>query len=169
MINEQGTHRAKILNTIPRELPQELFKELLSWDLIIKSPYGSSYYNAPVGWDYKEPNSLRISDHWNFSSHGSLHCQTSSPVENNSHWTLAKFNGESGMYDIIKTIPLPKEILTKSQLYKLSRLDIAYDNAQIGFTKHTEGTSERLKKEWKSKMELGFLNKYFQLLETCKY
>lgn len=55
-----------IINGIPKDMPFELIIEITNWDLIIKSPYGYSYYNQPVGWDFKTPDSLRIADHWNF-------------------------------------------------------------------------------------------------------
>ncbi len=164
-MNDKPTHRSAILNTIPRDFPQELFEEIMSWDLLIKSPYGCSYYNAPVDWDYKEHGSLRISNHWNFSSQLKLHCLTTTPVNNDTHWTLAKYNSETGKYDVIKSIPLPKEVLTKSSLFKLARLDVNYDNAQLKFAKHTESVSNHLRIEWRSRLELSFLNQYYKLLE----
>lgn len=167
-MNDQPTHRSHIFNTAPGTLPLELFQELLSWDLIIKSPYGYSYYNAPVDWDYKAPGSLRISDHWNFSSQGKLHCQTSLPVENNTHWTLAKFNGQTQKYDIIKSIAIPKEVITGIKSFKLNKLYVKYDQALVKTKLTNEQKSLRLQKEANSKMELNFLNQYFKILEYYK-
>ena len=165
-MNDQPTSKDIILKTLPKTFPEELLRELLSWNMIIKSPYECSYYDSPVDWDYKTPGSLRISDHWNFSSREKLHCATSSPVENNTHWTLAKYNGQTGKYDVIKSLPVSQENIQQSQAYHLTKLGVQYVNAQTKFEKATIGVSFRLKQEWRSKMELSFLNRYFKILES---
>lgn len=166
MIAQDPTYLAKVLNTLPKEMPQELVDELLSWTLIIKSPYSCSYYNAPVGWNYKEPESLRIANHWNFSSGLRLHCVTSSHVENDTYWTLAKYNGQTGKYDVIKSLPVIQAKAQRSQTYYLAKLDVQYVNAQAKFEKSTIGVSFQVKQEWRSRMELSFLNRYFKILES---
>ncbi|MGG7078204.1 hypothetical protein [Clostridium sardiniense] len=82
--------------------PKEVLEEISKFDHINKSPYSSSYYNVPnVTWEYKPEGSLRISDHWNFMSHGEKHCileSTEEKIENN--WILAKYI--EGKYHILK-------------------------------------------------------------------
>ena len=82
--------------------PKEVLKEISKFNYINKSPYSLSYYNVPnVTWDYKPEGSLRISDHWNFISHGEKHCileGVEDKVENN--WMLAKYI--DGRYHILK-------------------------------------------------------------------
>ena len=51
--------------------PKEVLEEINKFKHINKSPYSSSYYNVQgITWDYKPEGSLRISDHWNFTSNG---------------------------------------------------------------------------------------------------
>lgn len=82
--------------------PKKVLEEVSKFNYINKSPYSLSYYNVPnVTWDYKPEGSLRISDHWNFISHGEKHCileGVEEKVENN--WMLAKYI--DGRYHIVK-------------------------------------------------------------------
>lgn len=82
--------------------PKEVLEEISKFNYINKSPYSLSYYNVPnVTWDYKPEGSLRISDHWNFISHGEKHCileGVEEKVENN--WMLAKYI--DGKYNVLK-------------------------------------------------------------------
>lgn len=82
--------------------PKEVLEEINKFEHINKSPYSSTYYNVPeVTWDYKPEGSLRMSDHWNFVSHGAKHCllsHTEEVIQNN--WILAKYIG--GKYHILK-------------------------------------------------------------------
>lgn len=82
--------------------PQEVLDEINKFEHINKSPYSSTYYNMPgISWDYKPEGSLRMSDHWNFTSRGEKHCLlegTDKLVEN--RWILAKYI--EGKYHIIK-------------------------------------------------------------------
>lgn len=73
--------------------PKEVLEEIKKFNHINKSPYSLSYYNVPnVTWDYKPEGSLRISDHWNFISHGEKHCIIEGVEEKiENHWILAKY------------------------------------------------------------------------------
>ncbi len=98
-------------NNIPWHMPAELVAEIMSWDKKCKSPYSHSYYNLNAGekdWDTTPLGSLRISDHWNFSSHGKIHCLTNVPVQNNRKWALGKWDGEK--YVILKSLDREKLI-----------------------------------------------------------
>ena len=72
-----------------------------------KSPHGDSFYSGEVGWNYKESNSYRVSDHWNFTTRkdNKIHCQTISPVSDNSHWSIGIFREELGKYEILYSYP----------------------------------------------------------------
>lgn len=66
------------------------------------SPYSNSFYNShDITWNYKPENSLRISDHWNFTtSYGSeIHCQTTNPAFKTG-WAVGEYH--HGVYTIIK-------------------------------------------------------------------
>lgn len=158
----EPTNLRKLLNTLPKDLPEELFQEMMSWKLLIMSPYGSSFYSDIVDWDYKEIGSYRISNHWNFTAKGAVHCRTSSNVQNNTHWTLAKFNGET--FDVIKSIRASTIPITKTRSYKLINLNELYDVALERFQERAVNTSKGLKMRQRDKMELSFLNKYFSIL-----
>jgi hypothetical protein len=61
-------------------LNDELFSHLLSWDRIVKSPYGASFYDTfDKTWDNTPTGSQRIADHWDFFSKGAYHCQSELP------------------------------------------------------------------------------------------
>lgn len=71
------------------------------------SPYngylsGSYYTQECKSWDYTPPDTIRISDHWNFYSRGELHCQTIQPVEN-GYWSVGRYNPALDKYDIYQT------------------------------------------------------------------
>ncbi|MEG0307502.1 MAG: hypothetical protein RR636_06130 [Clostridium sp.] len=82
--------------------PREVLEEINKFEYINKSPYSSTYYNVPgITWDYKPEGSLRISDHWNFTSRGDKHCilaHTEELIEN--YWMLAKYI--DGKYHVLK-------------------------------------------------------------------
>lgn len=82
--------------------PKEVLDEINKFEHINKSPYSNSFYNVPgVTWDYKPEGSLRISDHWNFTSKDKKHCildSTEELIENN--WLLAKYT--EGKYHVLK-------------------------------------------------------------------
>lgn len=69
-----------------------------------KSPYSLSFYNSKkIGWGHKPEGSLRLSDHWNFTSEamddGVVHCATEKGQLKNG-WAVGKFH--NGKYEIIK-------------------------------------------------------------------
>ncbi|MEG1002851.1 MAG: hypothetical protein RSF37_05560 [Clostridium sp.] len=82
--------------------PNDVREEIAKFESINKSPYSESYYNTDeIDWNYKPEGSLRISDHWNFMSHGEKHCMldyTEEKIDNN--WILAKYI--QGKYHVIK-------------------------------------------------------------------
>lgn len=68
-----------------------------------RSPYSQSFYNQPnITWDFKPENSLRLSDHWNFTTsynNNVKHCVTNNPNFTNG-WALARY--QHGVYHICK-------------------------------------------------------------------
>jgi hypothetical protein len=153
------------LSTI--HLPVELFNIMLKWDFIIKSPYGHSYYSAPVDWEYKEHGSFRISDHWNFSSHGKLHCCTISDVENDTHWTLAQYDSNSNLWIPILSLPRTKMPISYTDEYKLQFILMKHKHLLEKLNSDNTMDSE-LKKRIKSDFELRNMPKYFNLLNKLK-
>ena len=80
---------------------EEIIKEILSWNVISTSPYSSSYYNAKnITWNSKPEGSLRLSDHWNFESQGTKHCQLENTDEYTEKLMLCEYH--NGKYRIIK-------------------------------------------------------------------
>ena len=156
-----------ILRRLDRTFPEEFFKELLSWKTLIKSPYGNSYYNAVVDWDYKPANSLRISNHWNFIAQSQLHCKTLTEVPNNTHWALGKFNDEFKAYKIIKVIPNSDINIFHTKSVRMSMLQSGYDHAFEQISKQ-EHLSEKRLRFIKSELELHYLNKYLKILQESK-
>jgi len=86
---------------------------------IYKSPYSCSIYSGEKDWNYTEPNSYTVSDHFNFFSKGKYHKLTNTPLINeiikkynidnkdiineNDYWYLCKFIvGEKSYSDYLR-------------------------------------------------------------------
>lgn len=102
--------KEKIIRNLPIDFPLEFIDILLTWS-IHKSPYGHSYYNCKVDWNGKPDKSFRIADHWNFECRGTKHCETTENCPDNTHWTLAQYDGELKKYVVIKSISKKDELL----------------------------------------------------------
>lgn len=94
----------KILVPIKSKLkPTEVNEEIKNFKYVHKSPYSQTYYDTDdISWERKAENSLRISDHWNFESHGKKHCQLyniDEYIEN--EWILAQY--KNGKYHVLKS------------------------------------------------------------------
>jgi hypothetical protein len=95
-----------------KSLPEEFKQEIISWKEIAHSPYSHSYYSSKSKrWNHTPLKCRRISNHWNFkgkSKSGGLfiHSKTDIPVQNNTYWTLAEFNGK--VWKVIKSLPIRK-------------------------------------------------------------
>ena len=165
-INSTPTSLLFVISYLPKDIPFELVKELATWNMVIKSPYGFSYYDGPVGWGYKADKSLRIADHWNFtSSTGKRHCETSSSVLSDTHWTIARYNGTSNKYDVIKSYPKSTTSIKRNFEYRTLQLELLKEKA---IEKLKEAVTDMRKyNECLSKLELNFLNKYFKNMEEC--
>jgi hypothetical protein len=84
-----------IPQNFPWHLPERAREIIASWTVKSKSPYSHSYYDqedGAIGWDEKPIGSLRISDHWNFSSRGKTHCPTD-VIPSTAEWSLAVWDG----------------------------------------------------------------------------
>jgi hypothetical protein len=90
--------------TRPRGLPETMWATIKGWDFASRSPFSDSFYSKPgKSWTHTPADSLRISDHWNFESQGEMHSVTDKPVENNSHWTLARY--DNGTWQVLESLP----------------------------------------------------------------
>jgi hypothetical protein len=129
----------KILVPIKSKLkPIEVNEEIEKFKKIYKSPYSQTYYDTgDISWDYKPEGSLRISDHWNFESHGQKHCVLESTDEYvQDNWVLAQYR--EGKYYILKefgngidgyiyTELYKKQIEVLEKLYELGGIEKTYD------------------------------------------
>lgn len=109
-----------LINIIPKTVDHRIIKFILdNWgDTNYKSPYSFSYYSGKVSWTYKEDKSYRLSDHWNFISQGKKHCETTTPVNNNTHWTIAQYDSNTNKYNIIMSLPFVKNIEINKKIAK---------------------------------------------------
>ena len=154
--------RMKLVRTLPETLPLEFIKDLNTWENVFKSPYGNSYYNAKVNWGFKPNGSLRISDHWNFESHGKFHCQTLNACENNSHWTIAKFCAERNKYIVIESIP--KKVVDSQVLKTIEVLKLKEQLAI--FMVNEKNLSSEKKNKIIKKIKLFTQKSYIRVLEN---
>jgi hypothetical protein len=87
-----------------------------------KSPWSHSYYSDKVDWNSKPDKSYRLSDHWNFYTKGKYHCETTTPVENNTHWSLGQYNAEKSKYEILLSYPKVKDNSSVADNLKMKNL-----------------------------------------------
>lgn len=160
-LNEESVPLFDILNGLPSDMPIELIKNISTWDMILKSPYGFSYYSAPVGWDFKTHNSYRIADHWNFSSKGNLHCQTTDPVPDDTY-TIAIFDDTIKRYTPIASYsktPSVKDTLE----YRLLHADVTYERAILHQNNELQGNPKLA--EYRLKLDMNYAKKIMHLIE----
>lgn len=153
------------LNTIPSDVPIEFVSEVSNWLTIIKSPYGHSYYNDTVGWGYKEHNSLRLADHWNFEANFTMHCETTTSVPNNTHWTLARYDGNIKKYIVIKSVLKTNKSFRST--FEFTLLEIEFKRKKAIETIKDRFTNQVKISKVISDMDLKFLNLYFKRMEEC--
>ena len=79
---------------------EELLEDIKKYNLNIKSPYSASFYDKEVDWGNKPDGSYRLSDHWNFYTGDSTHCQTECGIMHKV--ALGIYNAKTGKYKIIK-------------------------------------------------------------------
>jgi hypothetical protein len=161
-LNEESVPLFNILNGLPSDMPIELIKHISTWDMIIKSPYGFSYYSATVGWDFKTHDSYRIADHWNFSSKGKLHCQTTEPVPHD-YYTIGKFDDNIKRYIPIASYPKTQHVKDTLE-YRLLHADVTYERAINHQNNELEGNPNLA--EYRLKLEIAYAEKIMKLIET---
>lgn len=85
------------------EQRDEIFKTLLTFKEIHKSPYSNSFYDSDnIDWDSKPEGSLRLSDHWNFYSWGEQHCCLDCTDKYTQKWLLCQY--QNGVYHVVKEL-----------------------------------------------------------------
>ena len=149
-----------MLKNLPKDFPVEFIEMMRTWDEIVKSPYGHSYYSEPVGWGGKPDKSYRISDHWNFTSKGKVHCATTEECPNNSCWTVAIYNGDLGKYEVIQSIVKSTDEIV---LRELSFLEIKRERG-LKYIRECSQSEYSFEKRCKQ-LELQILNSYFKILQ----
>ena len=97
LINKENGFKQlwELSNQLPTDMPIDVYHSMSGWQHIKKSPYGHSYYDRPKGWDFTIKGTHRLSDHWNFEANDKIHCVTSEPVADNTHWTIAKYDEDT--------------------------------------------------------------------------
>lgn len=111
------------MHDFDKNFPIELIKEITTWEVFHKSPYGKSYYNTTdLNWGYKPDKSLRISDHWNFQTFAhktKLHCLTTNPCPNDTHWSIGIYNSELKKYEILASFEKKTRTKQENILFKI--------------------------------------------------
>jgi hypothetical protein len=115
---------SKLIGDAIKTMPGELIRRMKHWDIIRPSPYNKkncwSFYNSDkIDWNFKPEGSLRVSNHWNFTTHGKKHCITNIPVPNKL-WIEAKYH--KGVYHVIGIYDMKQDSfiskIIKSMVYK---------------------------------------------------
>lgn len=116
----------------PPSMPKAFADAMLDWNVLSKSPYSDSFYDITNKSWGDDPNSfLRVADHWNFESKGSVHAVTDVAVKEN-HWTLAAHQKDGG-YKVILSLPkVSGDALNKAiNKYKQAFVNTQAEKAQI--------------------------------------
>lgn len=150
-----------ILKNNKNKLPIEAIRMVAKWDFIQKSPYSLSLYDKVKDWNDALPDTIRVADHWNFWSKGKMHCQTSVPVPNNTHWCIAKFDSSIRKFIPMVILPVRKHTLEE-------RIEIETIILELQFEKVINGYIS-LNKNLSSKIELEFLNRKLKIIEKLTY
>lgn len=85
---------------LPKDMPVELYELIFSWPDVWESPHSKSYYSKEKDWNKTLPDTIRVSDHWNFTSKDKIHCATIQKCPDNSHYSVGIWNKELKKYDI---------------------------------------------------------------------
>ena len=140
-------------NTL-HKMPVEALREILSWDSIYKSPHSLSFYNKPKDWNKTEPDTLRISDHWNFESQMRIHCKTKQSGITQNQWALGKYDEIEGKFDILEMYDSPR--------YDKEKYNNLLDELKISrkdyFNKHYGYDIVEFGKEFVSKIKDGIVS-----------
>lgn len=105
-------------------IPDSIIEMMKEWPIIYKSPYSKSFYSSDdISWESKPDKSYRVSDHWNFVTNRGpkVHCQTTQPVKNNTHYSIGQFDEKTKKYTIILselTTDTSKKIKDKEEKLK---------------------------------------------------
>lgn len=79
----------------PAAMPDGLAAEVAGWRFVLRSPAVPSFYAKPgTPWATPPEGCLRVADRWNLPPDADRPVfPTDQPVENGTHWTIARFDG----------------------------------------------------------------------------
>lgn len=171
---ENMSFYATLFKTMPQEIINYINK---NFERIYGSPFSTSIYSKDgQSWDFTPKNQIRISDHWNFFSRDyndrnsdyKQHSITNIPVENNSHWTIAKKN-DRGVYEVILSLP-KKQTKEKIKVKSIDWLQLKRKNQILDKAQQNKNKQEAIKaeKERAEKMKKGTLYASFDRIYTVK-
>ena len=152
-----NNNKIQILIDNKSKLPIEAIRMVAKWDFIQKSPYSLSLYDKVKDWNDALPDTIRVADHWNFYSKDRMHCQTSVDVPNNTHWCIAKFDSTTRKFVPMVILPVREHTLEERIEIEMIILELQFEKAinKLGI----------ISKDMALKIELGFLNRKFNILE----
>jgi hypothetical protein len=157
------------IHQIPKTIHYELLKHVNTWERIIKSPYGHSYYSKPKGWGFTDEGTLRLADHWNFSSQGKIHCKSNVEVPR-KHWAIGKWDSELDCFVILKVFPRVKDNMRENKYHRrmlvitLTR-ELALQSVVTHLT--AKGMVSRIAYSV-GIVKLRYLNKYYECQQKYK-
>lgn len=91
--------------TRPAAMPDGLAAEVAGWRFVLMSPAAASFYSKPgTPWATPPDGCLRAADRWNLpEASGQPAFPTDQPVENGTHWAIARFEG--GVWRVERAVP----------------------------------------------------------------
>lgn len=163
---ENMSFYASLFKTMPQEIINYINK---NFDRIYGSPFSTSIYSKDgQTWDFTPKNQIRVSDHWNFFSRDysdpysemKQHAVTDMPVDNNTHWTIAK--KENGVYKVLLSLPKKQtKVKIKSNgidrlLYKRKNEILTQQQIKNNYASYAKAQKEREEKIKKGILYVSF-------------
>ncbi len=110
------THHFTPVLTMPEDLRKKVLLEINNPSPYNRYTSGSFYDCNDKNWDYTPDGSLRVSDHWNFYSRGSIHCVTDVANEAlTDKWTIARYDAKREVYVVLSTFDKDHTALIKRE------------------------------------------------------
>lgn len=105
------------------DFPLDAVKEIITWEHVFKSPISNSFYSKQKGWGVTHDGTIRISDHWNFSARGTVHCKTKQEGFKDG-WAKGIYDKTDDKFDIVEYYDKPNNKEEFSEFRKQNLVDL---------------------------------------------
>lgn len=100
--NNRIHYKSSSILVMPQELRTFTLQNCISASPYNKGYSGSFYNTNEKSWDYTPDGTIRVSDHWNFYSQGTIHCITD--IDDKKivgKWVVAQYSASTNRWNVI--------------------------------------------------------------------